>query len=119
MIRKYITICLITLSIHAANIGYTEDIISNLKSFSKNQTKEILTHIQNPFMHHDAQTENLELYAIINGKALIGGKWLCIGDTIRGYKIVDIHIQHINLQKGKTNYDIMIGESIYNKRSKE
>ncbi len=43
---------------------------------------------------------HLELKAIVNKKAKINGKWLAVGDTIKGYKLVKVSTDGVVLRAG-------------------
>ncbi|MCH5313531.1 MAG: hypothetical protein J1E28_03920 [Helicobacter sp.] len=98
-------------ALQAMNKAQIEQFLSSLQHFSKIQSLETLENLRNPFEHNLTQ-ETLELYAIINGKALINGEWLHKGEKIRGYTILDIHTQYILVQKGKLIQKIPIGKGI-------
>jgi len=44
--------------------------------------------------------EEFKLLAIINNRANINNKWLKVGDTINGYRVVDIMSDSVYLQDG-------------------
>lgn len=102
------------LSPHALCAESLQTSLSHLQDFSKESSIHTLTHLHNPFAFKtpDVQTD-LELYAIVNGKALIAGEWLHKNDLIQNYKVIDIQPQYIILGRGRTHFHLNIGDSIH------
>ena len=66
--------------------------------------------LTNPFKH--SSTQNLELQAIINNKALLNGQWHKLGDVIDGYTITALHSQGIVLQKSNTRFALSLNGTL-------
>ena len=56
--------------------------------------------------HHKTRVslKKLHLSMIMNQSAKINGKWYKIGDTIYGYKIVNVELSKVTLDYHKKNY---------------
>lgn len=90
------------------------DLFQTLQSFSKEPSLLILNELENPFapITSTQESESLRLYAIINQKALINDQWYMLNDTIKGYKIIAIYPQFIQLQKAQNTRDLFINEKL-------
>lgn len=88
-------------------VGYTT---SYTEQNPKQSVIESIPTLTNPFKH--SSTQNLELQAIINNKALLNGQWHKLGDVIDGYTITALHSQGIVLQKSSTRFALSLNGTL-------
>jgi hypothetical protein len=73
------------------------------KQDKKNKTatrKKVVTNVSKNTLVKSSHHVGLRLSAIINGSALINGKWYKAGQNVYGYKVADVRLTSVLLIRG-------------------